>query len=346
MIKTNLTGLLAVSLLVVQFGWAQIANTQTITKTGTTAASFLKIGVDARSTSMGNAYVAMPGDVNSIFWNPAGLAGIKGVEAAFNSSDWLASTDLTFIALAFNAPGVGVLGLSITQLSIPESPVLTVSDPKGTGELWDASDIAINLAFSRKLSDRFSLGVNAKYVQERIWHSSAKTMAVDIGALFVTPIKNIRLGATISNYGGTMRMSGRDQYFDNDPDPDNQGNVEIVNATYETDKFPLPLLFRVGISGELIQTANMRLSYGLDAMHPNDNVEAVNAGMEYAFAETFFLRGGYANLFNEDAEEGLSIGGGINYRIWGSSSILKVDYSYTVFNRLVGVPRVSVGVKF
>ena len=59
--------------------FAQIENEQTITKTGTTAAQFLKIGVDPRGTAMGNAYVAMNGDASSIFWNPAGLAMSKGL---------------------------------------------------------------------------------------------------------------------------------------------------------------------------------------------------------------------------------------------------------------------------
>ena len=62
---------------------AQIENEQTITKTGTTAAQFLKIGADPRGTAMGNAYVAMNGDASSIFWNPAGLANVKGIETVF-----------------------------------------------------------------------------------------------------------------------------------------------------------------------------------------------------------------------------------------------------------------------
>jgi len=74
--------------------------------------------------------------------------------------------------------------------------------------------------------------------------------------------------------------------------------------------------------------------------------DPVNTGAEFAFAETFFLRCGYANLFREDSEEGFSFSGGIHYRIWRSSTILKVDYSYTVFSDLGGVPRLSVAVKF
>ncbi len=333
-------------LMIVQTGWAQLDNTQTITKTGTTAAQFLKIGVDARSAAMGNAYVAMQGDASSIFWNPAGIANVQGAEFLFNNSEWLAGTSFNYIGLVINIPRVGSMGLAVTQLGIPEDEVRTIEDPGGTGEYWDANDFAVTMSFGRRLSDHFSIGGNVKYIQQRIWHESAKTVAADLGALFVTPFNGIRLGAVISNYGGDMQLNGLDLKLTTDPDPDNEGNVNVVNSQYETDKFSLPLLFRVGLSGELLETDKMRLSFGVDAMHPNDNTEVVNAGLEFGFAETFFIRGGYANLFRDDSEEGLTIGGGIHYRLWGSPTVLKIDYSYTDFSDLGGVPRVTIGVKF
>jgi len=324
---------------------AQIENEQTITKTGTTAAQFLKIGVDPRGTAMGNAYVAMNGDASSSFWNPAGLANVKGIETMFVNTGWLAETNYNFISLAMNLRQFGVIGLSITSLSIPDDEVRTEFMPEGTGELFDAGDLSMTLSYAKQLTDRFSLGGNAKYIQQSIWHASASTYAIDLGALFVTPFFGTRLGASLANYGGKMLMNGRDQKISVDPDPDNDGNVEFVNAIYETDNFPLPLMFRVGISGEIIQNDNLRLTYGLDAMHPNDNAEAVNFGMEFAFRETFFIRGGHANLFRDDTEGGLSFGGGLHYRLWNSSTILKIDYSYVDFGRLEGVHRVSFGVK-
>tara|TARA_Y100000310_G_C20703717_1_gene832570 strand:+ start:14644 stop:15711 length:1068 start_codon:yes stop_codon:yes gene_type:complete len=327
------------------FGWSQLDNVQTITKTGTTAAQFLKIGVDPRGSSMGNAFTAMPGDVSSMFWNPAGLTAVKRIESMFVESDWLAGVSYNYLALALPIRSIGVLGMSITNLSVPEEIVRTVTDPEGTGEYWDAQDLAINLAFARTLTDRFSIGANIKYIQQNIWHATADAFAVDIGALFITPW-GVRLGASLANYGNYMRLSGRDQKLSVDPDPQNQGNVEFVNAMYETDYFPLPLMFRVGLSGEIIKTNALRLSFGVDALHPNDNSEAVNAGFEMAMGETIFLRGGHANLFREGAEEGFTLGGGIHYRLKSSPTIIKIDYSYSDFSRLEGVQRISMGIKF
>ena len=324
--------------------YGQLDNTQTMTKSGTTAAQFLKIGVDARATAMGNAFTAMEGDVSSIFWNVAGLANVKRIETMFVNNDWLAGVDFHYLGLALPLRGIGVLGLSVTSLTVPDDKVRTVTKPEGTGEYWGAQDLAINLSFARKLTDKFSIGGNIKFIQQTIWHSHANTFAMDLGALFVTPFKGIRLGASLANYGGELRMTGRDQKLSVDPDLINQGNVEFINALYETDAFPLPLIFRVGLSGELVRTKALRLSYAIDALHPNDNTEAVNTGFELAVGETFFLRGGHANLFRENAEEGLTLGGGLHYRLWGTQAILRIDYSYVDFGRLKYVNRVSIGI--
>lgn len=319
--------------------------TETITKTGTTAASFLKIGADARGSSMGNAFVAMSGDIGSIFWNPAGIAGLQGLHLVVVNNAWLVNTDVNFAAATINTGRFGVLGLSVNSLSVPRDIVRTVENPEGTGEYWEAGGLALNLTYARKLTDHFSLGGTVKMIHENIWHSKATTVAGDLGILFITPFGDTRLGASISNYGGGMRLDGRDLDISIDPDPDNLGTVEYVDARYKTDRFPLPLMFRVGVSSELINTDVTRLSFALDAIHPNDNTEAVNAGVELALNNMFFLRTGYANLFRDTAEEGLSYGLGINYRIWGSATVIKIDYSYTDFQRLKGVQRVSLGFK-
>jgi len=324
--------------------YGQMDNTQTMTKSGTTAAQFLKIGVDARATAMGNAFTAMEGEVSSIFWNAAGLANVHRLETVFVNNDWLAGVGFHYLGFALPLRRVGVLGLSVTSLTVPDDKVRTVTKPEGTGEYWGAQDLAVNLSFARKLTDKFSIGGNIKYIQQTIWHSHANTFALDLGALFVTPFKDIRLGASLATYGGELHMTGRDQKLSVDPDPNNQGNVEFVNALYETDSFPLPLIFRVGLSGELIKTESLRLSFGVDALHPNDNTEALNAGLELAVKETFFIRGGHGNLLRENAEGGLALGGGFHYRLGGTQTILRIDYSYVDFGRLKNVKRMSIGI--
>ena len=87
---------------------AQLDNTESITKTGTTAAQFLKIGVDARASAMGNAFTAMRGDISSIYWNPAGLAYVERMETMFVNSNWLAGINFNYTAFAMNLNRAGV----------------------------------------------------------------------------------------------------------------------------------------------------------------------------------------------------------------------------------------------
>jgi len=160
-----------------QFVYGQFGNTQTITKTGTTAASFLKIGVDARGTGMGNAFVAMEGDVSSIYWNPAGLTNVKSVQSKYINCQWLAGIQINYLSVALNLGKMGITGLAITSLQVPDDIIRTVSQPEGTGERFNAADLAVVLAYSRHLTDKFSIGSNVKYISERIWHSSARSVA-------------------------------------------------------------------------------------------------------------------------------------------------------------------------
>jgi opacity protein-like surface antigen len=137
----------------------------------------------------------------------------------------------------------------------------------------------------------------------------------------------------MANFGPKMRMNGRDILFSQDPTPDQEGNVEIVNAEYLMDSHPLPLLFRVGLAWDVVNSSNYRVVFLTDATHPNDNSEFVNFGSEYIFRELLSLRVGYRNAFEEDGEQGLTFGAGLDVRI-DRSIRARIDYAYADFGRL------------
>ena len=130
-----------------------------------------------------------------------------------------------------------------------------------------------------------------------------------------------------------------------DIDPLISGNNENMNADLKTDEYNLPLLFRVGVSMDVLQgLANSNLILAVDALHPNNNVESVNVGAEYAFNNLFFLRGGYNSLFAKDSEAGLSFGGGIKYGL--GSTFMVFDYAFKDFGILNNVQMFTLGVRF
>ena len=318
---------------------------QGVSKVGTISATFLEIGVGARAVAMGNAYVATADDITAIYWNPAGLARINNSEATFMHTNWFVDTKFDCASVALNMGGAGTLAMQFTSLSVFEEPVRTVLQPEGTGELFDGGSIAIGIGYAYNLTDKFSIGFGAKYINETIWHSSASGFAVDIGTLFTTSLNGMRIGMSISNFGTKMQMTGRDAAILVDPDPTIEGNNNKIPAKYDTDKWDLPLIFRVGVAMELFQNDQHRFTIAVDANHPNDNTEYVNFGGEYAFNDMFFLRSGYANAFVKDGETDLTLGGGLKYNITGTTAA-KFDYSFSRFGALGDISRIQLSITF
>jgi len=334
------TGISALALLVALSGSCiGVANAQEsgpdrkITKVGTTSAQFLKLGVGARAISMGGSYAADASDLSALYWNPAGLSQLQGSSVQLAYTEYLVDVTYNYAAFGVNLGGSGTIAASIILLNSGDMKVRTTEQPEGTGELFDVQDMALQLSYGRALTDRFSIGSTVKYIRESVWHSAATAFAVDFGVLFTTPYQPLKLGASISNFGPKMQMSGRDIIFSTDPDPENSGGVEVVNSEFLTDKFDLPLLFRIGLSWDAFDTRNHRFRIVTDASHPNDNSEYVNIGGEYTFRNLISFRGGYRNLLEEDGEKGLTLGAGLNFRI-DRSLRARFDYAYADFGRL------------
>ena len=326
-----------------QMGHSQFV--RNVSKVGTTAASFLEIEVGARALSMGSAFVGVADDITAMYWNPAGLARLNQNEAIFDHSRWLAGVSFDYAAAAISMGELGTLGLSLTTLNMGEMNVRTVFYPEGTGERFDASDFAMGLSYARNLTDRFSIGFSTKYVHQKIWHMSASSIAFDIGTLFTTQFKGMKLGMSISNFGPKMQLEGKDTQVKHDIDPVKYGNNSKINAHLDTDKWSLPLLFRVGVSMDVLNTPFHTLTVALDANHPNDNTEYMNVGFEYGLFQKFYIRAGYPSLFLRDSEQGFSAGAGLNTLLFRNFRI-KLDFAYANFGALTNVQRFSVGVAF
>ncbi len=320
-----------------------VALTQNLTKTGTSAAPFLKIGVGSRAIGMGGAFTAVADDITAMYWNPGGMANLYSSEATFNHVRWIADVNFDYAAFATYLPDVGTLGAFVSVLSMDEMLVRTTAQPEGTGEYFSAGAMAIGISYARNLTDQFSLGLNVKYLREYLWNMSATGVALDIGTLYKIPILNeFRLAASISNFGTKMKLEGRDNLMITQV---GGGEGNLINTDVQLESFDLPLIFRVGVAADVVKADEHRLTTAIDAVHPNDNTEYINAGVEYAWNEIVFLRGGWKSLFERDTEQRFTAGIGVHYRIVGEFK-LKVDYAYQDWGRLKNVHYLTFGVKF
>ena len=317
-----------------------------VSKTGTTAATFLTIDVGARGVGMGGAYIASAEDVTSMYWNPAGLARLKTSEAIFSHTNWLADVAFNFVGVGIQTGNYGSLGLHATFLTMDDMKRTTPDQPDGTGETFSAGSYEVGISYAKNLTDRFSIGGTAKYIQEKIWHSTSQGIAFDIGTIFDTQFNGLKIGMSIRNYGPKMQMSGRDMLVQTDIDSRFAGNNPNINANLTTDKWDLPLTFQVGLAMDILKgVGNSDLILAVDALHPNDDMESMNVGAEYVFNNMFSLRGGYNSLFGKDAEAGLCLGAGFQYSLTGMGS-LYMNYAFQDFGILNSVQKFSIGLGF
>ncbi len=314
-------------------------------KVGTTAAQFLGISVGPRAIAMGSAYVASNEDVTGLYWNPGAFQQAGKSQIMFSNSEWLVQTKFRWFGFMYNLGNENALGLSLTQLDYGEEQVTTVTQPEGTSERWSAQDLAIAGSYCRRLTDRFSMGGSVKYIQQRIWNESASTWAFDLGLLFVTGFNGMRLGVSMSNFGGDLKLEGRDLLQRVDIDPGNSGSNKTLVGDLKTDSWTLPLLFRVGVAMDVFKQDLVRVTLGGDALRPSDNDESVNLGGEVGWNEMVFFRGGYKSVFSSDEQEGVSLGAGVRYNQEGIGS-LEVNYAFTKFGSFGNLNTIAVAIAF
>jgi len=235
--------------------------------------------------------------------------------------------------------------------------VTTLRSQDGTGEMFDANEFAIAMSYGRAITDWFAFGSGIKYVSSQIWHVTGSALAFDLGVIVKTeflspqgrPRDGMRIGMSVSNYGTKMRYEGIDLFNPIDVLPNENGNYRDVPGKFHLSSWELPLIFRVGFSIKPVVQGNHSLTLAVDALHPNNNSESVNMGMEYAlnmpaFGQ-LFLRGGYKALFMETPEYGLTLGAGFSRSLLRNTSF-RLDYAFRDMGLLGSVNCFGLGIEF
>ena len=307
---------------------------------GTAGATFLRIPIGARAAAMGGAAVASISDASSLFWNPAGITGVQSAELVVSHIPWWATTRLNSLALVAAVGDVGSIGVSVTSLAMDKMEVTTEDQPDGTGEMFDAADLMIGLTYARRLTDNFSVGITAKYINQRIWNETANGWAFDVGTQYRIGFRDLTLAMSLTNFGPDMTFDGRDLDFKYSK-YQTVSTSRLAPARLTPEEYPLPLLFQVGLAMTAFQTEGFALLLAADVAHPNDNSERLNTGAEIAFLDYFRIRGGYRFGYDQESS---TFGAGVTLPI--GDTRLRVDYGYVVYDLLPGISRFTVGMTF
>jgi len=130
---------------------------------------------------------------------------------------------------------------------------------------------------------------------------------------------------------------------------DENGNYAFAEGKYAMQEWELPLIFRLGVSANLLYTDFHQLTVAVDALHPNNNSESINIGSQYlikipAFGKLYF-RGGYKALFMDNSEYGPTYGFGLQLDKLHNAGI-NVGYAYRSVGILGDTKSFSIGINF
>ncbi len=321
-------------LLVLIIGIVQLSYGQ-FNKAGRTSMQFLKIGNGSRQVALGEASIAGVQDINAIFWNPAAITGINGAQAAFNYNKWIADLNVLSGAVGYNLDGVAAFAFNYVSLDYGDIPEALVTSGSGsidtrTGSFFTGGDVMIGFGIARRFTDKLSVGVNVKYIEEKLHVYSSSLWGFDVGSFYDTGWRGIRIAMSAQNFSTQARF--------------------LHTREEEQQTYEIPLVYRIGVSMDLMGGEDLflggepdqhKLTFNVDAIHSNDYKERLHIGLEYKVFNIFSLRGGYK--FNYD-EGNLSFGAGVDYSIEGFR--FNFDYAYVNYDFLESPHRFTVSLGF
>lgn len=296
-------------------------------KKAQTGMKFLSNPVSAEAIARGTAAINSTQNSNGIFWNPA-LTGLisSTVDVSLNYHQWIADISYNAVAASVNAFDFGVVTLSGTIVDYGDL-YTTVRSGNGQGfeetGTFSPAAYTVGVGFSQKISDRFSYGVNAKYINQDLgfaWVATSgdsltdpnfkrelrqyKTgmMAFDIGTYYDFHYKGITFAAVLNNISKEER--------------------------YENELFSLPFSVSFGATVAPLEflttnTGEHGLILMIESLHPRDFGEKIKYGMEYDYAKTIFLRAGYITNYDQRG-----ISAGVGFRKTLSNVPVRIDYAY------------------
>ncbi|MEP0827534.1 MAG: PorV/PorQ family protein [Candidatus Zixiibacteriota bacterium] len=284
---------------------------------GTAGAQELRIPIGARGTAMGGAVTANASGVESIYWNPAGLASLEGTEAFFSHQPYIADIDVNFVGVATNMSDFGILGVGAKIVSIGDMEETTEEFPDGTGRVFNPSLSVLSLSYARTLTYNVTFGATGMYINERIFEVSASGVAFDVGFIYRPNWHGVSLGMVIKNYGPEMKFSGRgfDRVLDLRP-------ARPVAATFD-----LPSSFNLGMSFDFLSNGPNLATVSGNFCSNNYSEDLWQGGLEYGYDGKYFLRAGYNYSQQESYLYGFSFGAGLTLN-FGNTDVT-FEYSWT-----------------
>ncbi len=274
----------------------------------------LHIPPGARANGLGEASVAIANDATAAWWNPAGLAFMRGRTLGLMHSqlvpDLADDIYYEYAGWVSHMSGWGTYSLNLIYLSYGKS-IHTGDSPEALDEFY-SYEFSPSIAYGVQLGPNTAIGLGLKYARvdlapERVildfeGKGAGSSMGVDFGIL--QRFGDAQVGAVVNNIGPNISFVNNEQ---SDPMP---RHVKVGGAY--TYYLPDNL-------GHVLVTADY------NKMIVTGGPTIINGGAEFQYGRIFALRTGYVSDPDGDIED-FTFGVGFQVSV-GEGRDLFVDYA-------------------
>ncbi len=324
-----------------QSGQTQSTTTPNFTNVGSSGSVFTKLGIGARAAGLAGAFSGLANDISALYWNPAGIANLPGVNVGASTSLWFGGVTENFIGVTLPVSEKYRAGFALTLVDYGNLAYSTIQQDANAGS-YNANDLSFAATIAGALTDRFSFGATAKYLRSTIYDMSATGIAFDAGSRYLTDFYHMTIAMDLTNLGPNQSFSGNSLDFIAN-NPSINAVRDSLSGSLLTQDYALPLIFRIGVATDVLQgtVENQKLNMDFDFSTHSDGPEQYNFGAEYIWNDMASLRAGYA--FNQD-QLGFGIGAGFHYKSEDFSGV--IDYAYNTTKSLGGIHQISISANF
>lgn len=304
---------------------------------------FMNIGVDAAALGMSNAVTASTGDVNSGYWNPAGLFRIEDSEAALMHASYFANiAQYDYAAYAKKIDDRSAWGISLIRFGVDDILNTTqLIDSQGNIDynrisLFSTADYALTFSYARKSQlKEITYGVNAKVIR-RIIGEFANSWGFGIDAGLQYQKDDWQFGVMVRDITTTYNVWAIDEDKFNEikdaVEGQNQELPEDTEITLPKAQLGIAKKFEFHYDYTLLAAVNLNMQFArTNDILASDAVSIDPAiGFEFGYTDLVFLRAGVGNFQNVEQIDGSkkvnfqpNIGLGFKYKG------IQVDYALT-----------------
>ncbi len=304
---------------------------------------FMNIGVDAAALGMSNSVVASTNDVNSGYWNPAGLLGVEDKQVALMHASYFANiAQYDFAAFAMPIDDRSAWGVSMIRFGVDDILNTTqLIDDQGNIDynrisLFSAADYGVTFSYARELPVQgLQYGVNAKVIRRVIGKfANSWGFGFDFGLQFER--NDWKFGLMLRDITTTYNIWNIDEdefaTIQQAVEGQNQELPESTEITLPKAQFGISKRFDFHNDMSLLAATNLNMRFE----QTNDIISTDFAsidpavGFELGYLDLVFLRAGVGNFQNIMQIDGTEkIGFQPNIGIGFQYKGIQIDYALT-----------------